>query len=335
MQHYDSQIWFTNEFDAYTLWRIDQYNLIQWLAQAGEGEERNLLLTGNDIGRELIGTGVETLNFYTTWLASDYLANSVGTVTEDSIPGMTEELGGWPFLEYTPDPGRANRCKPRATRDIIECALNGGCPVLMYFDVVDARAGLPGNEVVSNYCKMDGTQLPAGVAYTHPTLGYQTVNLGYGMELLVDGQCDPPPPHGLNSHAYYDGFGHFLPGIQVHCYLMGQILDYFGLTPENPGTGVPEGGYENVLSHAAPNPFNPVTKIAYSVREAGPVAIEVFNIAGRVVRTLLDTELEAGTDGHVVWDGTDDRGERCASGVYFYRITAPGFAATRKMVMLK
>jgi hypothetical protein len=53
------------------------------------------------------------------------------------------------------------------------------------------------------------------------------------------------------------------------------------------------------------------------------------------VRTLLDSELEAGTRGSVVWDGADDRGERCASGVYFYRLVAPGFAETRRMVMLK
>jgi flagellar hook assembly protein FlgD len=92
---------------------------------------------------------------------------------------------------------------------------------------------------------------------------------------------------------------------------------------------------KNVLSHAAPNPFNPVTKIAFSVKEAGPVTIQVYNVAGKVVRTLLDTELDAGTDGYVVWDGTNDGGERCASGVYFYRIQAPGFAASRKMVMLK
>jgi flagellar hook assembly protein FlgD len=94
-------------------------------------------------------------------------------------------------------------------------------------------------------------------------------------------------------------------------------------------------GMKNELSHAYPNPFNPITRIAYSVKEAGPVTIDVYNVAGRVVRTLLDTELDAGANGFVVWDGTNDSGERCASGVYFYRIAAPGFAASRKMVMLK
>ncbi|MCK4680359.1 T9SS type A sorting domain-containing protein, partial [bacterium] len=83
------------------------------------------------------------------------------------------------------------------------------------------------------------------------------------------------------------------------------------------------------------NPFNPVTKIAYSVKEAGPVTIDVYNVAGKVVKTLLDTEVEAGAAGYVVWDGRAESGERCASGVYFYRIAAPGFTTSRKMIMLK
>jgi len=53
------------------------------------------------------------------------------------------------------------------------------------------------------------------------------------------------------------------------------------------------------------------------------------------VRTLLDVEVEAGAAGYVVWDGTDRGGEQCASGVYFYRIAAPGFTESHKMIMLK
>jgi hypothetical protein len=111
-------------------------------------------------------------------------------------------------------------------------------------------------------------------------------------------------------------------------------MDYFGKVTIGPGTGVVDGGVRNELSHACPNPFNPITKIAYSVKEAGPVKIEVYNIAGRVVRTLLDTEVEAGA-GHVTWDGANNSGEKCASGVYFYRIAAPGFTESHKMIMLK
>jgi flagellar hook assembly protein FlgD len=149
---------------------------------------------------------------------------------------------------------------------------------------------------------------------------------------MVDGDCAPTGP---NTHAHYDGAGHFECGIWARVDLMKNILDYFGVTPTGPGTDVSGGDSRNALSQAAPNPFNPATRIAFSVKEAGPVRIEVYNVSGRIVRTLLDAELEAGADGYVVWDGADDRGNQCASGVYFYRIEAPGFAASRKMVMLR
>jgi hypothetical protein len=312
-KYYDTQIWFFDDFNAYLLWPSDQENIIAWLNQAGEGKERNLLLTGNDIGYELKETGKETLLFYDTWLASEYLDNTVGVVTVDSVPGLRDHAGDWTFMDY--DDG--------------ECIVRGGCPILNYFDVVGARTGLPGNEVVADYVKEDSSTRPAGVAYTHPTLGYQTVNLGFGMEFMEDSM------ETSRTQGYY------VNGIQDRVNLMANILGgggragYFGLTPTGPGTGIDGGTVRNALSYAYPNPFNPVTKIAYSVKEAGPVTIQVYNVAGKVVRTLLDTELEAGSRGFVIWDGTNEGGERCASGVYFYRITAPGFTKSNKMIMLK
>jgi hypothetical protein len=305
-KYYDTQVWFTNEFNSYTIEHFDQQNLINWLQQSGEGKERNLVLTGNDIGYELMMAGTETLSFYETWLATSFLSDGVGSVLVDSVPGVRDNSGGHDFM----------------THDDGECVLTGGCPSINYFDVIEPRAGVSGTETVADYVKMDSSTRPAGVAYTHSTLGYQTVNLGFGMEFMMDGMQTSRTP------------GYFNTGIEDRVDLMGNIMDYFGKVPTGPGTGV-VNGVRNELSHAYPNPFNPVTKIAYSVKEAGPVTIEVYNVAGRVVRTLLDTEADAGASGYVVWDGTSDGGDRCASGVYFYRIAAPGFTTSRKMVMLK
>jgi len=302
-KYYDTQVWFFNEFNAYLLWPEDQENILAWLQQAGEGKERNLLLTGNDIGYEMIETGKETLSFYETWLATEYVANKVGIVTVDSVPGLRETAGGWTFMDH--DDG--------------QCLVRGGCPVLNYFDIVQPYAGIPGTEVVADYVKVDTSTEPAGVAYTHQTLGYQTVNLGFGMEFMMD---------GLESNGYYG------TGVFDRANLMSNIMGYFGTVAGGTPTGI-DSGVKNVLSHAYPNPFNPMTKIAYSVKEAGPVTIEIYNVAGRVVRTLLDTELDAGVSGFVTWDGTTEAGERCASGVYFYRIAAPGFTESHKMIMLK
>jgi hypothetical protein len=83
-----------------------------------------------------------------------------------------------------------------------------------------------------------------------------------------------------------------------------------------------------------PNPFNPETRIAFRLPEPERARMEIFNMLGQKVRTLLDRRLAAG--GHTVtWDGIDDRGARLSSGVYFYRLTAGGYSAMRKLVMLK
>jgi len=98
-KYYDTQIWFTNDFDAYTIKAFDQVNLINWLSQAEQGKERNLLLTGNDIGHELIGALKETLDFYSVWLASEYIRNDVANLT-DTLLILREANGGFDFMTY-------------------------------------------------------------------------------------------------------------------------------------------------------------------------------------------------------------------------------------------
>ncbi len=98
-KYYDTQIWFTHDFNAYTIKRIDQANLINWLSQAVDGKERNLLLTGNDIGQELMEAWGETLSFYSQWLASEYVQNDVGEMT-DTLLVLREASGGFDFMTY-------------------------------------------------------------------------------------------------------------------------------------------------------------------------------------------------------------------------------------------
>ena len=83
-----------------------------------------------------------------------------------------------------------------------------------------------------------------------------------------------------------------------------------------------------------PNPFNPETNIAYSVKEAGKVSIEVYNLRGQLVKTLVDGVNEAG-DHIIVWNGTNEAGKSVASGVYFYKMKANKFVSTKKMILMK
>ncbi len=105
MKYYDTQIWFTNEFDAYTIRESDQRNLIAWLSQSAEGKERNLVLTGNDIGYELIEVGRETLGFYTDWLATEYVQNRPGDWS-DTMCIVRDVAGDFAFMTH--DGGRCH-----------------------------------------------------------------------------------------------------------------------------------------------------------------------------------------------------------------------------------
>ena len=83
-----------------------------------------------------------------------------------------------------------------------------------------------------------------------------------------------------------------------------------------------------------PNPFNPSTMIEYILPEASHVKIEIYNLAGQKIKTLIDSYLNAGRY-TVQWNGTDDNGTRVASGVYIYRLIAGNNTIARKMILLK
>jgi subtilisin-like proprotein convertase family protein len=83
-----------------------------------------------------------------------------------------------------------------------------------------------------------------------------------------------------------------------------------------------------------PNPFNPITKIMFDLPRSGQVRLDVFDVSGRLVRTLVD-EVRAPASYTETWDGTDNRGARVASGAYYYRLTANDRVFTKKMMPVK
>ena len=90
----------------------------------------------------------------------------------------------------------------------------------------------------------------------------------------------------------------------------------------------------NSLHQNHPNPFNPNTTISFNLRERGHASLAVYDVAGRLVRVLIDGVKEAGPH-DVNWDGKDNTGRGVASGVYFYRLEAGSFTETKKMVLLR
>jgi hypothetical protein len=88
------------------------------------------------------------------------------------------------------------------------------------------------------------------------------------------------------------------------------------------------------LSAARPNPSLESTLIEFSVAHQVPVTICVYNAVGRLIKTLVRSELMAGPY-NIAWDGRDDGGRRVASGVYFYQMNAGGWRSERKLVLLQ
>jgi flagellar hook assembly protein FlgD len=88
------------------------------------------------------------------------------------------------------------------------------------------------------------------------------------------------------------------------------------------------------LSQNYPNPFNPTTQIRYQLPNTDKVRITIYNLSGQVVRTLVDTQVQAGY--HITqWDGRSDQGMSVSSGIYYYRIETKSYTMTKKMALLK
>ena len=117
----------------------------------------------------------------------------------------------------------------------------------------------------------------------------------------------------------------------------GDVDQPYGLGLRCPtGAGDPASAPHSALAQNAPNPFNPQTVIRYTIADTGPVQLEVYDVSGSLVRVLVDGVRESrATPYNVTWDGRDESGETVASGVYFYRLIAPGIVQTKKMVLLK
>jgi len=88
------------------------------------------------------------------------------------------------------------------------------------------------------------------------------------------------------------------------------------------------------LNQNYPNPFNPKTEILFGLPDDGHVTLEVYDIMGRRVKTLVNGDLRAGNH-KIIWDGANDRGEPVSSGMYFYKLSQKENVITKKMMLLK
>ena len=127
-------------------------------------------------------------------------------------------------------------------------------------------------------------------------------------------------------------FLHFPGKFVYHCHILeheeNDMMQYMNITA-GPLAKDGQTPTQYALEQSYPNPFNPETEIQFQIPEGGHVRMSVFNTAGQEVQRLVDTDLAAGS--HAArWNASN-----FASGVYYYRLEAAGFAGVKKMVLLK
>jgi hypothetical protein len=125
----------------------------------------------------------------------------------------------------------------------------------------------------------------------------------------------------------YEITGFSLDGYEV------AIYEFSGPTDDGSGHGsLPYAGYR--LGQNYPNPFNPSTTIMFDLPRAEYVKLDIFNIKGELVTTIIDQYMTGGRK-EVSWTATDSGGRAVSSGVYCYRLVSGDFVQTKKMVLLK
>ena len=141
------------------------------------------------------------------------------------------------------------------------------------------------------------------------------------------------PLHGISPYVYLDKDA--LPG-EIYYYWLEQIDETGQSTFHGPAIAnlsglVPES---YALYQNYPNPFNPETTIRYALPREEPVTLQVFNIRGQAVRTLVDEPVKAGYHS-LIWDGRNETGQAVASGIYFVQLQAGSYHQTRKLALIK
>ncbi|MFH1502068.1 MAG: lamin tail domain-containing protein [Candidatus Eisenbacteria bacterium] len=166
----------------------------------------------------------------------------------------------------------------------------------------------------------------------------EDADLGYGEWMITNGGSTDTCR--VADYAAYD----YVPVYGDNVYVKGLVAYAYGsyrIEPRgnediavNP-VGIPDGAASKFgLAQNSPNPFNPKTSIAFSLPESADVALSIYDVAGRKVATLVEGNLPAGPYS-VEWNGRTDGGEKVASGVYFYRLSAGEKETSKKMVLLK
>ncbi len=116
------------------------------------------------------------------------------------------------------------------------------------------------------------------------------------------------------------------------CGLVGAL--WHGCSPTTDVEDADQTPTASRLHNCFPNPFNPTTTIRFDIAQPAPTSLKIYDVAGHLVRVLVDEHLVAGRY-EEAWDGRNDAGQKISSGVYFYKLTTAEYEQTKKMVLIR
>jgi hypothetical protein len=287
---YDMILYSSGDLGIYTLSNGDCENdpgpdvsvLENWLLQGG----KCLLLSGNDLIGDLNASGAANLAFENTWIQVAYVGDDVRSLIPDAAA-----------VAASPAPNQ-NPIFYDAAQWVVYSSCN---PIMRRPDAIQAEGNAQRiAEWLDPSCSQGGSPLAAAVLTQHAN-GVNVITLPYDLGWVIeDAQCggyllQPPSAYHvrmliINDVAHSCGFGTSPIAVPV----------------------APRAPEFSVAVH--PSPFNPKTRIAYVLPAAGRLAVKIYDLRGRLVKTLLDGEVAQ--SGSAIWWGEDDHGATVASGVY-------------------
>jgi len=275
----------------------------------------------------------DTLRFYVNEVLQETWSGAMAWST------YTMELtsGAYSFRWVYSKDSSASTGADAAWIDLVEMPGTGAQPLAaLALDTVELDRSANAGEVVTADIQLGNAGLLALDYSVNPTDGvggpvpWLTVSPGAGtvhpgsvrsLTVSLDGGTAPAGTHEAELRIASNDAAH--PDTTVNVTFTVQAVS---------GAGVP--GARFTLHNAVPNPFNPATDIAFELHRSGFATLRIYDVSGRLVRTLVADRLTAGHH-DTRWNGRDERGRDVASGVYYSRLVAGQRTQTGKLTLIR
>ncbi len=300
MSGYNTLLYTSGSLDAYTIsstTKGDPGNDIACLDAWLNQGGKNFFATGDNLIQDISRSGVNAVLFRDKWFKVAYNGFNLAPLIGGQVAPHVSPItvAGAPVL----------------TKSYL---VQGGCA--NYISDFDAVTALAPAVRIAQFTSPTG----ALGAYPYAAAVYNNVTENTARVVFM--------PYDLSN--IWDGAP--TGGIAVRTQILMDVLAFFGNLPGGAAVGVtPEAVF---TARNFPNPFNPSTKIEFTLPAKSQVELKIYNVRGELVKTLLNENMDATTHS-VIWDGRNSTGQSVSSGVYFYSLKAGSYEKMEKMTLVK